>query len=111
MSPTNLLVRHFGIRHNVSLLPEDTLSTLFTHVESLTGVPTSHQTYLHKGKKLVRSSATTLNDTGLSDGAELIMLGPTTQDISRMAKAEKERKRKEQIMRDRASRSTIKVRL
>jgi hypothetical protein len=111
MSPINLLVRHLGIRYKVSLLQDDSFSTLFTRVESLTGVTTSHQTYVYKGKKLVHTSATTLKDTGLSDGAEMVMFGPKAQEFSAMVKAENEHKRREQIMRDRASRGTVKVRL
>ena len=110
MSPIDLHVIHRGVSYDLSLLLDDPLSVLHTHLESLTAVPPPRQKLLYKGKKLTHTPATTVRDAGLTNGIKVTMLGSTDQELGSMVKVENEQRRREQIMRDRASKGTVKAR-
>ncbi|KAI0285767.1 WLM-domain-containing protein [Russula aff. rugulosa BPL654] len=80
-------ILHRGIGYNLSLLPDDTLAILASH-----------------------TPATLIKDAGLTPGLKVTMLGSMDQELSSMMKMENEQRRREQIMQDRASKGTIKVR-
>jgi hypothetical protein len=103
-------ILHRGIGYNLSLLPDDTLAILGTRLEALTAIPVVRQKLLYKGKKPSHTPATTIKDAGLTPGLKVTMLGSMDQELSSMMKIENEQRRREQIMQDRASKGTIKVR-
>lgn len=104
-------VLHRGISYDLSLLPDDTLAILGTRLETLTAIPAARQKLLYKGKKASHASpATTIRDAGLTHGLKVTMLGSMDQELSSMLKMENEQRRREQIMQDRATKGTIKVR-
>jgi len=110
MSSIDLHVIHRGVSYDLSLLLDDTLSVLHAHLESLTAVPPARQKLLYKGKKPTHTPAATIRDAGLTNGIKVTMLGSTDQELASMMKVENEQRYREQIMRDRASKGTVKVR-
>ncbi|KAI0272552.1 WLM domain-containing protein [Gloeopeniophorella convolvens] len=110
MSSIDLHVTYRGANYDLSLLPDDTLEVLHARIEELTSVPAPRQKLLYKGKKPAHTSATRIQDAGLSHGNKITLLGATDQELGNMHKVENEQRRREQIMRDRASKGTIKVR-
>jgi Ubiquitin family len=103
-------VLHRGIGYDLSLLPDDTLAILGTRLETLTAIPATRQKLLYKGKKASHTAATTIKDAGLTHGLKVTMLGSMDQELSSMLKMENGQRRREQIMQDRASKGTVKVR-
>ena len=103
-------VLHRGIGYDLSLFPDDTLAILGTRLETLTAIPAARQKLLYKGKKASHTPSVTIKDAGLTHGLKVTMLGSMDQELSSMLKMENEQRRREQILQDRASKGTIKVR-
>lgn len=81
----NLTVAHRGTTHSVSAHLDDTLQSLHSQLEEITGVSPDNQKLLFKGKKVVKKEAgeVTLTEVGLKDGLKVQMLGSTTQGMSK----------------------------
>ncbi|KAH9967177.1 WLM-domain-containing protein [Russula dissimulans] len=110
MSSIYLRALHRGVSYNISLLPDDTLSVLHAHLESLTSVPAARQKLLYKGKRPTHTHETTIQDAGLTNGIKITMLGSTDQELGNMVKVENEQKRRAHVMQERASKGTVKMR-
>ena len=95
----------------LSLLPDETLAVLQTRLEELTSVPPPQQKLLYKGKKSSHGESTTLQDAGFKDRMKVQLLGATAEELGGMRKAEDEQRRRGSIMRERAAKGTVKVRL
>jgi hypothetical protein len=79
-------------------------------LEELTGIPPSLQKLLYKGKKSLQDD-TAIAAAGIKDGLKLQMLGSTPQEIGGLKSAEDEQQRINRIMRERAMKAPVKVRL
>jgi Ubiquitin family len=111
MEGTNVAVTFRGTTHRFDLLPDTLLSTLQAELESLTGVPTSLQKLIHKGKKFQdETSTTTLAQAGIRNGMKIQMLGTTVKDLDGMKGVEDERQKRDRILRERAMKPAVKVR-
>jgi len=107
----DLIVLHVTHRSNpyeVVLSPEATLADLQAQLENLTGVPPHMQKLLYKGKKVV-SSGDSIQSAGLSNGLKVILLGNPEKAIEGLLEAEKEQKRREEIMKARAAKARPQV--
>ncbi|KAG9019715.1 hypothetical protein FRB90_010985 [Tulasnella sp. 427] len=106
-----LLVTYKGTNHNVSLDPEATFLELQEMLEELTNVPPSLQKLLYRGKKTVAGEADsiTVADVGLKDGLKVTLMGSTNEELSGMRDAEKETRRRDEIMKRRAAAGPSKV--
>ncbi|ETW78704.1 glycoside hydrolase family 35 protein [Heterobasidion irregulare TC 32-1] len=91
-------------------LSDETLAVLQTRLEELTSVPPPQQKLLYKGKKPSHEESTTLQDAGFKDGMKVQLLGATAEELGGMRKVEDEQRRRENIMRERAVKGTVKVR-
>ena len=111
VKPIYFQVSHRGNIHPLSLLPDETLAVLQTRLEELTSVPPPQQKLLYKGKKPSHGESTTLQDAGFKDAMKVQLLGATAEELGGMRKAEDEQRRRENIMRERAVKGTVKVRL
>lgn len=107
--PILLHINHKSVNYDISLLPDETLEILYDRIYEKTAVPPSFQKLLYKGKKANVSGDTPILETGLQNGTKVMVLGSTEQEIGVMKAAEAERKRKEEIIKQRASRGTTKV--
>ena len=105
----HLTVTFRGTAHPLSVLPGSTLEALQTQLEELTSVPPSLQKLLFKGKKLNTSSACTLAEAGVKDGTKIQLLGSTEAELGGMRQVEREKQRRDHIMRQRAGKSLPKV--
>ncbi len=106
----NLTFSHRGTTHPLSLLPDATLAYLHDRLEELTSVPSENQKLLYKGKKAVGNDAT-ISEAGLKDGMKVQLIGPTADELGGLKATETEYERKEHILRERAQKAPVKVRL
>lgn len=109
-----LTVTYRGAQHVLSVLPDSTISALQAHLEELTSVPPSLQKLLYKGKKATSTSQdedTTVNEAGLKDGMKIQLLGATMQELGGMKDAENAQRKREKILKERASKPQAKVSL
>lgn len=107
-----LIVLHVTHRSNpyeVELSPDATLADFQAQLESLTNVPPYMQKLLYKGKKAV-SSEDSVQSAGLSNGLKVTLLGNPEKAIEGLLEAEKEQKRREEIMKSRAAKARPQVR-
>lgn len=107
-----LIVLHVTHRSNpyeVELSPDATLADLQAQLETLTSVPPHMQKLLYKGKKAV-SPEDSIQNAGLSNGLRITLLGNPEKAIEGLLEAEKEQKRREEIMKARAAKSRPQVR-
>lgn len=100
-----------GTTHGVSLPPDTPLTRLEALLEQLTSVPPTHQKLLFRGKKVQHGDDLTLAQIGLRDGIKVQMLGSTVQEINSLDVTESEHQRKERILRERALKPQVKVRV
>lgn len=107
----SLSISFRGTTHEVSLPPDAPLTRLEALLEELTSVPPSLQKLLFRGKKVQHADNVTLVQIGLRDGIKVQMLGSTAQEISSLNATESEHQRKERILRERALRPQVKVRV
>ena len=109
VSELTLSVSHRGTTYEVVLPANQSVRDLQERLEELTFVPPSTQKLLYKGKKNVPDTAT-LEQAGFRNGLKVQMLGSTLQEIGGMQDAEAEKKRREEIMRQRLAKGSSKVR-
>jgi len=109
-STISLVITHKTTQYPLSLSPSETFANLQTRLHELTSVPPPLQKLLYKGKKTPATSEYTIEEAGLKDGTKIMLLGSTVQDIDGLKATEAEKKRKDDIMRQRAARGPTKVR-
>lgn len=85
----------------------NTVSSFQSQLEELTSVPVKNQKLLFKGKKVSAKGDDTLEIFGLKDGAKVQMLGSTVEEIGGLRAVEDEKKRTEQILRDRETQTRV----
>ena len=105
-----LSISHRGTSYEVVFPSDSSLQVLQEKLEELTSVPPSTQKLLYKGKKNVPNTST-LEQAGFRNGMKVQMLGSTMQEIGGMQDAEGEKKRRDEIMRQRMAKGPAKVRL
>ncbi|TFK29575.1 WLM-domain-containing protein [Coprinopsis marcescibilis] len=108
--PFDLTVSYRATPYRLSLSPDTPLSTLQTELENLTGVPASLQKLIYKGKRANSEQDVTLAEAGIKNGMKIQMLGTTVQDLDGMKGVESEQRRREAVLRERATRPQFKVR-
>lgn len=106
-----LNVTHKGTRYNLSILPSETWAILQERLHELTHVPPAFQKLLYKGKKATVGHDDTVEQAGIKDGMKIVLLGSTEQEIGGIKAVEAEKKRREEIMRQRVAKGPTKVRL
>lgn len=107
----SLSISFRGTTHEVSLPPDAPLTHLQAQLEELTSVPPFLQKLLLRGKKVQHAENLTLAQIGLRDGLKVQMLGSTAQEINSLNATESEHQRRERILRERALKPQVKVRL
>lgn len=108
-TPISFTVSHKSVQYTLSFPPSDTLAILQARLEELTFIPPSLQKLLYKGKKVKVIEEQTLTEIGLRDGAKLMLLGSTEPEIGGLKAAEAEKKRRDNIMRQRAAKGPSKA--
>ena len=103
-------VTYRGVTHHFSQPFDCPLVDFQAQLEELLGVPPSLQKLLYKGKKTT-SDDTTLALAGFKNGLKIQMLGTTTQELDGMKLVEGEQRRRERILRERALKTPVKVRM
>ena len=107
-----LTISHRGVLYPIETIPDELLVVFQLRLEELTGVPPSLQKLLFKGKRTnVHSEGGTLDQAGIKDGMKIQLLGSTEAELIDMRKAENEKRRKEDVIKQRSSMSLPKVRL
>ena len=95
----------------LSVAPDTSYANFQSQLEELTGVPPHLQKLLYKGKKSAPDDpvSVSLDSVGLKDGTVIKMLGSTQAAVDSMLEVEKEKKRREDIIRERSTRGPTKV--
>ncbi|KAF8527299.1 WLM-domain-containing protein [Gautieria morchelliformis] len=96
--------------HTLSLLPSESFASLQARLEELTGVPPPFQKLLYKGKKSQINDEGTIVEAGLKSGTKVMLLGSTQHEVGGVMAAEAEKRRRDDIMRQREARGPSKVR-
>ncbi|KAG8950040.1 hypothetical protein FRC04_008120 [Tulasnella sp. 424] len=111
MEEMHLTVAYKGTNHNVSLNPQATLADFQDILGEITNVPPSLQKLLYRGKKTFSGEAdsVTVTDAGLKSGVKVTLMGSTNDELSSMRDAEKETRRRDEIMRQRQAAGPSKV--
>ncbi|KAF8654892.1 hypothetical protein AX16_003321 [Volvariella volvacea WC 439] len=112
-SPITIHISHRGTTHKVLVSPSSPLSEFQNQIHQLTSIPPSLQKLLYKGKKPGKVDGpdeVTVRDVGLKDGIKVQLLGSTIGEIESLHAIEDERRKRERIMRERASKPQAKVR-
>jgi Ubiquitin family len=104
-----LHVTHRSNPYEVELSLDATVADFQAQLENLTGVPPHIQKLLYKGKKAV-SPEDSVQSAGLSNGLKVTLLGNPEKAIEGLLAAEKEQKRREEIMKARATKARPQVR-
>lgn len=94
-------ISHKGQSYNIQVDLTSTISSFQIQLKELTSVPVENQKLLFKGKRASANGGDTLETFGLKDGTKVQMLGSTAEEISGLRVVEDEKKRMEQILRDR----------
>ena len=103
-----VVVSHRSQAYTLQFEQNATVGDLQAELSSLTSVPAHLQKLLYKGKK--NSDPTTrLKDAGLTNGAKLTLLGNPESTINSLLDAEKQKERKEEILKARAAKPGPKV--
>lgn len=100
-------VSHKGKNYAVQVDLTNTISSFQAQLEELTSVPVGNQKLLFKGKKTPASGNDTLETFGLKDGIKVQMLGTTAEEVSGLRAVEEEKKRKEQILKNRETHTRV----
>lgn len=106
-----LIVLHVTHRSNpyeVELSPDATLADFQAQLENVTNVPPHMQKLLYKGKKAA-SSEDSVQSAGLSSGLKVTLLGNPEKAIEGLLEAEKDQKRREEIIKSRAAKARPQV--
>ena len=100
-------ISHKGQSYNIQVHLTSTVSSFQAQLKELTSVPVENQKLLFKGKKASAKEGDTLETFGLKDGTKVQMLGSTVEEIGDLRAVEDEKKRMEQILRDRETQSRV----
>jgi len=100
-------VLHKGESYVVQVDLTETVSSFQAQLEELTSVPVENQKLLFKGKKASSKGNGTLEIFGLKDGTKVQMLGSTLKDIGDLRAVEDEKKRMEQVLRNRETQARV----
>ncbi|GJJ11396.1 hypothetical protein Clacol_005629 [Clathrus columnatus] len=106
--PFLLHITYKGVNHDISILSSETLESLQDHIYEKTAVPPSFQKLLYKGKK--GDIDTPISEAGLQNGTKVMLLGSTEQDVGLMKATEAEKKRKDEVLKQRGLKRTAGVR-
>jgi len=104
----HLTVVHRSQTYGLSLNQDATVHDLQERLNELTAIPPHLQKLLYKGKKNAKPE-TSLGNAGIVDGAKITLLGNPESAIGELLDAEKEQKRKEEILKARAAAAAPKV--
>ncbi|PVG02081.1 WLM-domain-containing protein [Serendipita vermifera] len=104
-----LTVVHRSNSYNVTLEEGATVQSLQEQLAELTSVPPHLQKLLYKGKKNVEPEAP-IASAGITNGLKITLLGNPESTIGELLEAEKQQKRKEDILKARAAAPRAKVR-
>lgn len=100
-------VSHKGKSYTVQVDLTDTVSSFQAQLEELTSVPVENQKLLFKGKKASAKGDDIIEVFGLKDGTKVQMLGSTVEEIGGLRAVEDEKKRAEQILRNRETQTRV----
>ena len=107
--PISLNVTYKTEHYILSLLPSETFASLQARLEELTSVPRPFQKLLYKGKKIQINGEVTIEEAGLKNGTKVMLLGSTQDEVGGVMVAEAEKRRKDDIMRQREARGPTKA--
>jgi hypothetical protein len=105
----HLTISHRSQSYAVSLNSSATLQDLQEELAAITSVPSHLQKLIYKGKKKSEQDAS-LSEAGIMNGMKITFLGNPESTIGGLLEAEKQQKRKEEILRARAAGPKPKVR-
>jgi Ubiquitin family len=111
-SPSPAVSLNIGFRsdhYSLSLLPSETYATLQARLEELTSVPPPFQKLLYKGKRAQINIEGTIEEAGLKDGTKVTLLGSTQREVGGVMAAEAEKRKRDDIMRQRQDRGPSKA--
>lgn len=100
-------ISHKGKSYAVQVDLTSTVSSFQAHLAELTSVPIENQKLLFKGKKTSAKGDDALEIFGLKDGTKIQMLGSTVEEIGCLRAVEDEKKRTEQILRNRETQARV----
>jgi hypothetical protein len=100
-------ISHKGKAYAVQVDLTNTVSSFQAQLEELTSVPVENQKFLFKGKKASAKGDDTLGVFGLKGGTKIQMLGSTVEEIGGLRAVEDEKKRTEQILRNRETQTKV----
>ena len=100
-------ISHKGKPYNIQVHLTSTVSSFQAQLEELTSVPIENQKLLFKGKNASAKESDTLDIFGLKDGTKVQMLGSTIEEIGGLRTIEAEKKRTEQILRNRETQARV----
>lgn len=98
----NLTISHRSQSYTVSLNASATLQDLQDELAAITSVPSHLQKLIYKGKKKSEQDVS-LTEAGIMNGMKITLLGNPESTIGDLLEAEKQQKRKEEILRVRAA--------
>ncbi|KIJ55533.1 hypothetical protein M422DRAFT_774532 [Sphaerobolus stellatus SS14] len=108
--PISLNITYKTKHYTLSIPPSETWAALQERLYGFTSVPPAFQKLLYKGKKPAVDHDDTIQEAGLKDGAKVMLLGSTEEEVGSLKAAEAEKKRREEIMKQRAAKGPTKVR-
>lgn len=100
-------VSHKGKTHAVRVDLTNTVSSFQAQLKELTSVPIGNQKLLFKGKNASAKGDDSLEVFGLKDRIKVQMLGSTTEEVGSLRAVEDEKKRMEQILRNRETQTRV----
>ena len=104
---TAVSVSHKGKSYVIKVGLANTVSSFQAQLEELTSVPVENQKLLFKGKKASVNDDDTLGVFWLKGGTKIQMLGSTVEEIGGLVAVEDEKKRTEQILRNRETQTKV----
>lgn len=111
-----LTITFRGTSYTLSIPNDAPLSVLHSRLETLTSVPPSLQKLIFRGKKIQHRQddsepEITIAQAGLRDGIKVQMLGSTAEELKQLTTADSAHQSKQRILRERALKPQVKVRL
>ena len=100
-------ISHKGKSYDTQVHLTSTVSSFQAQLKELTSVPVENQKLLFKGKRASAKGSDTLEIFGLKDGTKVQMLGSTMEEIGSLRTVEDEKKRAEQILRNRETQARV----
>jgi hypothetical protein len=104
---TTVSISHKGKSYAVQVDLTSTVSSFQAQLEELTSVPVGNQKLLFKGKKASAKGDDSLEAFGLKGGSKVQMLGSTVDEIGGLRAVEDEKKRTEQILKNRETQTRV----